>query len=199
MPEKWALRGFWVNSCSCDPGCPCLFYSDPTKGYCDGVDTLQFTEGNYGRVQLGGLSMVLMAKAPGNFWKGNWTAALYLDEKANTAQREALETIASGKAGGPMALLASLIGTMKGTKYVPIKADFRGMSISVPGIFDFKWEPVLGGDKQTAIRVANHPFSPIFADANMGRAVKSHYKDYEFEFDNAGKDCNWAPVNMAGP
>src|SRR3972149_3204884 len=97
MPEKWKLKGYWANSCSCDPGCPCLFYSDPT-------------EGNYGKVKLAGTSIVIMAKAPGNFWKGNWTAALYIDDKANPGQREALQTIASGKAGGPTALLASLIG-----------------------------------------------------------------------------------------
>jgi len=96
-------------------------------------------------------------------------------------------------------LLASLIGTMKGTKYVPINADFKGMSVSVLGIFDFKWEPVLGGDKMNLIQVANHPVSTFFAEANMGKALKSHYEDYEFEFDNTVKDCNWAPVNMAGP
>lgn len=199
MAEKWKLKGYWANSCSCDPGCPCLFYSDPTKGYCDGVDTLRFTEGNYGKVKLGGTTICIMAKAPGNFWKGNWTAALYIDEKANPAQREALQTIASGKAGGPMALLASLIGTMKGTKFVPIKADFKGMAISIPGIYDFKWEPIIGGDKKKPIRVTNHPLSPVFAEANMGKALTSHFKDYEFEFDNMGKDCNWAPVSMAGP
>ena len=199
MPEKWTLKGYWANSCSCDPGCPCLFFSDPTKGYCDGVDVMRFTAGNYGKVKLGGLSIALMAKSPGNFWKGNWTAAAYIDEKADARQREAFQTILSGKAGGPTALLASLIGTMKGTKFVPIKADFKRMSISIPGIFDFKWEPVLGGDKKTPIKVSNHPLSPVFATANMGKAVRSHFKDYEFEFDNTGKDCNWAPVSMRGP
>jgi hypothetical protein len=95
--------------------------------------------------------------------------------------------------------LASLIGTMKGTKFVPIKADFKGMAISIPGIYDFKWEPIIGGDKKKPIRVTNHPLSPVFAEANMGKALTSHFKDYEFEFDNTGKDCNWAPVSMAGP
>ena len=65
MAEKWELKGNWTNSGSCDQGCPCLFDSDPTKGSCDAVDTLRLTEGNYGKVKLGGTSIVVMAKATG--------------------------------------------------------------------------------------------------------------------------------------
>lgn len=199
MPEKWKLKGNWVNTCSCDPGCPCLFFSDPTHGNCDGIDTLHFTQGNYGKTKLDNTTIVLLAKSPGNLWKGNWTAAAYIDDKANEKQREALQIIMSGKAGGPMAIIASLIGTMKGTKFVPINTDFTKFEVNIPGIFEFKWEPILGGDKKTPIKVSNHPLSPIFAEASMGKAVKSHFKDYEYDIDNTGKDCNWAPVNMAGP
>lgn len=152
MPEKWKLKGNWVNSCSCDPGCPCLFFSDPTHGNCDGIDTLHFVQGNYGKVKLDNTTIVLLAKSPGNLWKGNWTAAAYIDDKANEKQREALQVIMSGKAGGPMAILASLIGTMKGTKFVPIKTDFKKFEVHIPGIFEFKWEPILGGDKKTPIK-----------------------------------------------
>ena len=145
MPEKWKITGHWISSCNCEPCCPCLFFSDPSKGHCDGIDTIHIIVGRYGKVKLDGLSITILAKAPGNFWKGNWTAALYLDEEASPAQRQALETITSGKAGGPMAMIASLIGTMMGTKYVPIKFNLKDLSVTIPGILEFKGQPAVGG------------------------------------------------------
>jgi len=199
MAEKWSIKGDWISSCNCEPGCACLFFSDPTKGHCDAVDTIHITKGNYGNLKLDGLSIALLARAPGNFWKGNWTAALYIDEKADSRQREALTTIMSGKAGGPTALIASLIATMKGTKYVPINFSLKDLTINIPGVFEFKGEPVLGGDKKEPVMVANHPLSPVFGIASIGKAVRSRFSDYGFEIDNTGKDVNWAAADMSGP
>ena len=41
MADKWKLEGEWINSCNCDSGCPCLFYSDPTQGSCEALDAFQ--------------------------------------------------------------------------------------------------------------------------------------------------------------
>ncbi len=160
MPEKWALDGDWINSCSCDSGCPCLFYSDPTMGHCDGMDGFHIKKGKYGKVSLDGLNAVIASHSPGNFWKGNWTAALYLDNKATKEQQTALETIFGGKAGGAPAMLAG---------------------------------------KKKAIRVTNHPLSPAVDPMNMGVGVISHYKDYGMEWDNTGKDGNYAAFHFTGP
>lgn len=199
MPEKWKINGYWISSCNCEPGCPCLFFSDPSKGHCDGIDTIHITAGRYGKVKLDGLNITILARSPGNFWKGNWTAALYLDEKANPAQRQALETIMSGKAGGPTAMIASLISTMMGTKYVPIKFNLKDLSVTIPGVFDFKGEPVVGGDKKKPVKIENHPLAPVFGGASIGKGTKSHFTDYGLNIDNTGKDVNWAPVAMSGP
>jgi len=199
MVEKWTIKGDWVSSCNCDPGCPCLFYSDPSRGHCDGIDTIHIAQGKYGKVKLDGLSVTILAKSPGNFWKGNWTAALYIDEKADAKQREALTTIMSGKAGGPTAMIASLISTLKGTRFVPINFNLKQLTVNIPGIFDFKGEPILGGDKKTTVKVQNHPLAPVFATAQMGKGVRSRFTDYGFDIDNTGKDVNWAPVSMSGP
>lgn len=199
MPIKWQITGDWINSCSCDVGCPCLFYSDPTKGYCDGMDAFHIVRGKYGKVKLDGLSAVMLSKAPGNFWKGNWTAALYLDEKTSKEQREALETVLGGKAGGPPAMLASLISTMKGIKYVPIKVDVKNHYVSIPNILEYHIEPTQGGNKKKPIVITNHPLDPAVGPVNEGKASKSYYSDYEIKFDNTGKDGNWAKFNFKGP
>lgn len=140
-----------------------------------------------------------MARSPGNFWKGNWTAALYIDDKGSQEQRDALSTIMSGKVGGAPAMIASLISTMKGVKFVPIKFDLKNLTVSIPGIFDFKGEPILGGDKKEPVKVQNHALYPTFDVASMGKATKSRYNDYGFDIDNTNKDVNWASLTMSGP
>lgn len=199
MAQKWSLQGNWINSCSCEVGCPCLFYSDPTKGYCDGMDAFHIVKGSYGKVKLDGLNAVMVGKSPGNFWKGNWTAALYLDDRANKEQREALETVMGGKVGGAPAMLASLIGTMKGLKYVPIKVDAKKHSVEVPNILEYQIESTEGGNKKKPIVVSNHPLEPAVGPINEGKGSKAWFKDYGMSFDNKGKDGNWADFKFSGP
>jgi hypothetical protein len=163
------------------------------------MDAFHIAKGKYGTLGLDGLCGVYAGKAPGNFWKGNWTAAIYLDAKANRQQRQALQTLFGGKAGGPLALMASLVGTLKGIKSVPIKFDVQNHAVSIPGIMEYRLKPTQGGNKKKPIQVANNPFAPAIDPMNMGVGVKSHYKDYGMEWDNTGKDGNWAPFTFAGP
>jgi len=199
MAEKWKLEGEWINSCNCDSGCPCLFYSDPTQGSCEALDAFHIEKGKYGTLALDGLNVVVASKSPGNFWKGNWTAAVYFDEKANKGQRNALETLFSGKAGGALAVIAGLIGNLKGTKFVPIKFDHRKHSVSIPGILEYQLKPTEGGHKGRPIQVSNNPFAPSMDPMNMGIGLKAAFNDYGMRFDNTGKDGNWAPFKMSGP
>ena len=199
MATKWQIKGNWINTCSCDVGCPCLFYSDPTSGRCDGLDGFHIERGNQGDVKFDGLNAVMLAMAPGNFWKGNWTGALYLDEKATKEQRKALETILGGKAGGPPAMLASLVSTFKGVKYVPIKIDAKKHLVSIPKILEYQIEPTEGANKKKPIVVSNHPLEPAVGPINEGKGSRSWYNDYGLSFDNKGKDGNWADFKFSGP
>ena len=199
MADKWKMLGEWVDTCSCDTGCPCFFLSDPTRGYCDDVNVYHITKGNYGSVSLDGLNVVYVLRSPGNMMKGNGTAAIYVDENANSKQRQALETIFKGTAGGAPAFLAGLISTWKGFKYVPVSVNLRQRSVSIPGILEYQLEPTKGGNVKEPIVIQNHAFEPAFGPAQMGIGVKSHYKDYGMEFDNAGKDGNWGSFTFSGP
>ena len=199
MPEQWSLEGDWINSCSCDSGCPCLFYSDPTMGHCDAMDGFHIRTGKYGNVSLNGLNAVMASHSPGNFWKGNWSAALYLDNKATKEQQTALETIFGGKAGGAPAMLAGLISDLKGMKWAPIDFDAGKIWVKVSGVLEYQLKPTEGGEKKEPIQVTNHPLSPAVDAMNMGIGVKSHFKDFGMEWDNTGKDGNYAAFHFKGP
>jgi hypothetical protein len=79
------------------PGPP----TDPTEGHCDVGFAFHIQEGDFGGVSLNNLIFVVIAYTPGNMGAGNWTTAVYIDEKANDAQRKALGRILSGEIGGP--------------------------------------------------------------------------------------------------
>jgi len=196
---KWKLEGDWINSCNCDSGCPCLFYADPTSGFCESLDAFHIRKGTYGDVKLDGLNVVMAGRSPGNFWKGNWTGALYFDEKANSRQKAALETLFGGKAGGALAVLAGLMSDLKGIKYTRIEIDARKHSVRIPGILEYQLKPTEGGSKKKPIQVANGPFAPAIDPMNMGIGVKASYDDHGLHFDNTGKDGNWATFVLKGP
>lgn len=199
MVEKWTLQGNWINSCSCDSGCPCLFYSDPTRGTCDSFDAFHIVKGRYGGVSLDGLNAVAVSHSPGNLWKGNWTAAMYLDKRASKAQQRALETLFGGKAGGPLALIAGLIGNLKGVKWSSISIDPKKVWVKIDDVLEAQLKPTEGGNKKKPIQVSNNPFAPAIDPMNMGIATKSWFKDFGMEWDNTGRDGNWAPFKFSGP
>ncbi len=199
MAEKWKAIGDWQNTCSCDPGCPCLFWSDPTTGQCEAIDSFHFRTGNYGKTSLNGLNVVMASRAPGNFWKGNWSAAAYFDEKATAKQREALEIIMSGKAGGVTAVIAGMISNNWGTKYARIEFDTKKREVKIPGVLESILEPNVGGDKKKPITVGNHPFAPAFGPMSMGKSKANRYTDFGQSWTHPGKDGNWATFTMKGP
>lgn len=106
MAVRWQLSGSYFENCSCDVVCPCLLStqaqltSKPTKGFCDVGLAFHIDKGNYGDVPLDGLSVAMVAHTPGPMANGNWTAAAYIDERADDRQTEALGAIFTGAAGG---------------------------------------------------------------------------------------------------
>lgn len=62
----WRIKGDWWDLCSCAIGCPCIFSSNPTQGFCDGALSWLIREGNYGEVKLDGLAFVAIVHFKGN-------------------------------------------------------------------------------------------------------------------------------------
>ena len=89
-------------------------------GACEVAFSFHVDRGDYGGVTLDGLNVALIARTPGAMADGNWSVALYLDERADEQQRQALQAVFTGSVGGPVAALAPLISTVLGVKPVPI-------------------------------------------------------------------------------
>ena len=91
---KWAMEADYLQACNCDYGCPCEFEAPPTMGYCEGLGAWRINRGNYGDASLDGLGLGFGLHSQGPLHEGNMTLALFVDERANEQQRDALVNIA---------------------------------------------------------------------------------------------------------
>jgi hypothetical protein len=122
---KWRVQGDWFDTCKCGVPCPCTFAQPPTFGDCDGVLAWHIRQGNYGGVRLDELNVIALGYFKGNIWEGQAKAsmALFLDERADEKQREALQMIFGGRVGGWPGTFANFIGDVRGMEFAHI--DFH--------------------------------------------------------------------------
>jgi hypothetical protein len=168
---KWTASGDWFDVCKCSIMCPCEFAKAPTYGDCEGVLAYHIRNGHYGETPLDGLNVLALDSFKGNIWAGDGKTklnlAIFFDEKANEQQKEALNMIFSGKAGGFMAEIANLIGEVRGIEYTPIKFeiadDLSYWSAEIPGKVLAKAEALTGPTTPPGKRVQtiNPPGSEV--------------------------------------
>ncbi len=132
MPNaSWTLKGTVFIACNCDYGCPCNFNALPTTGKCEGGWTWHVHEGAYGDVPLAGLTFGVYVNWPGAIHEGNGEAVILLDEQADGAQREAIQTLVGGDAGGPWGVLGWTWPTVHGPYAVSYEVDEAGINSRV--------------------------------------------------------------------
>jgi hypothetical protein len=196
----WRMKGDYFENCNCDVHCPCTasgLQARPTNGHCDVVFAVHIEQGNYDDVSLDGLNWILALTTPAEMHKGNATAALYIDQRASAEQAQALATIASGQAGGIPKLVGELIPITNflGVKQVPIEFHKDGLTRTVvaQGIADIAIEAYRGADGEGPVTIGNvqHPFAQNHT-LTLGMATRSTFKDYEFSWDNTGKNAHYS-------
>jgi hypothetical protein len=102
---SWLVRGSYFESCNCVAICPCrridgVAGGRSTWGECLGVLTWAIEEGRADGVSLDGLAVALATRYHDDEPGSPWSYLMYLDARADTAQRDALEGIYSGRLGG---------------------------------------------------------------------------------------------------
>src|SRR5437764_5918888 len=132
VQAKWSIEADYLQACNCDYGCPCEFSAPPTRGACEGMGAWRINRGNYSDVPLSGLGLGFAARWPKAIHEGNGTACIFVDKKANAAQREALLTIASGKAGGlPFEIIAATFSKLLEPQFVDFHFQLNGRNSSI--------------------------------------------------------------------
>lgn len=132
----WQLTGQMIESCSCNMFCPCWFGVKELmvmdQGWCDSALAFRIQQGSADGVDLSGRTVVLAVDFPGpTLFDGNGTARLYIDGRASADQRQALEAIFTGKQGGPMGVIGSLVARWLPSQTAKIDVNEAGDTITV--------------------------------------------------------------------
>lgn len=206
---KWHVAGDWFDVCKCNVPCPCEFAQAPTYGDCDGVLAYHIREGSYGGVRLDGLNVVGLSSFVGNIWAGETkaTMGMFIDERADDRQREALQMIMSGQAGGFPATFAELIGEMRGIEFAPIEFeiadDLAYWRAEVPGRVVAKAEALTGPTTPPGKRVQmlNPPGSEVGPGgvATWGTATANEVDALGFKWEWSGRSSKHIPFDWTGP
>ncbi|MCA1672231.1 MAG: DUF1326 domain-containing protein [Actinobacteria bacterium] len=210
--QKWHLKGAWFDACKCAIPCPCSFAQPPTYGDCDGILLWHIREGNSGDTRLGGLNVAMLASFGGNVWSGEHTdpyAAVFLDERADDKQREALQRIFGGEAGGWPAQFGQIFHPeIRGMEYSPIEVsiddDLARWSMRIPGKAEATVEALTGPTTAPGARVQVHNLpgaevGPGQEAATWGRAITDRADAFGFQWDRSGYSSKLIPFDWSGP
>lgn len=203
MAETWSLKGELALSCNCTVFCPCVLSlgkHPPTEGYCQTWAGISVEEGHFGDTDLGRLNLALMIEIPGLMSRGNWTAALVVDERASIYQVKALTRIFSGRAGGTTGLLSILVGRFLGVQQAPITYERQGATrvIKVPKMIDGAISPVASADRDRPVTITNSQYW-IAPEIIVAQADRSRMRAYGRNWDFAGRSAEICRLDWKGP
>lgn len=146
----WSMQGLEFGNCNCSWGCSCQFNGPPTLGHCRAHTFVQIEKGRFGDVPLDGLRWGIMAAWPAAIHLGNGTFQSIVDERANPAQRAALEAVSQGKETEPGKLIWQVFSATV-TKRLPtlfkpinLSIDLKTCtaSLTVPGVLESTAAPI---------------------------------------------------------
>lgn len=195
MPVSWKIAGTYFETCNCEVACPCVFTSPPTGEECVVLLAWHVDQGRFGDVDLNGLSAVLAIHSPGHMMQVKWKVALYVDERADQVQQDALVQIFSGRAGGHPAGLVPFIGEVLGIKAAPIEylAEGKRRSLTIRGIADAEIEGLAGQDGKD-ITIANHPFAAVPGyPVVVAKSRRMQFGDYGLKWEESNKNGFFSP------
>ncbi|PKM36848.1 MAG: hypothetical protein CVV06_08970 [Gammaproteobacteria bacterium HGW-Gammaproteobacteria-10] len=182
--KTWHLQGGYFEACNCETACPCIWLKPPSEGTCKLLVAWHIEKGHYQQVSLDNLNVVLACYSPGTMIEGNWQAALYIDDRADDDQANAITEIFGGRAGGHPQILMSLVSEVLGIEKTPIyySSEKNQRRLSIPGIAEAEIESIQGisGGEST---ISNPPLCVVPSHASIvARSKHYRYKDYQYDW-----------------
>ena len=159
-------------------------------------------------MRLDGLNLVGIGAFEGNIWEGaKAKMGMFLDESADEQQREALQAVFSGQAGGWPGEFAATIGEVRGMELARIEFeiadDLAWWRAEVPGKATARAEALTGPTTLPGQRVQtfNAPGAECGPGsvATWGRATVDQADAFGFSFDWAGRSSKHMSFDWNGP
>jgi len=193
VASQWMFKSETYDNCVCAVNCGCQFNLPTTRGYCQSAFVGNVVDGHFNGVSIADLNWAALYKWPGEISEGNGRRQTVIDERANEAQRAALETIISGEACEPLSnmfsVFASTCTEVCETLYLPIRleADLerRTAQVEIPGILNSTGYPIInrfnGEPFHVALARPSGSFEFTYAEIGLGTTSVSGEMEMAFE------------------
>jgi hypothetical protein len=187
---RYDLEGTLLEACSCGILCPCWVGEDPDGGSCDAFNAYHFDRGTINGIDVSGLSYVRVVRIPGNvLTPASWKQVVFVDDRADDRQFQAIVDAYDGKLGGPLADLAGLIGETLAIERAPIThevKDGKG-TLRIGDVVSSQMRPYTGPDgSTTTLRdslFSTVPGSPAYVGVADSHEVKLPQYGMEWSFE----------------
>jgi hypothetical protein len=192
MANQWLFKSETYDNCNCAVNCGCQFNLPSTHGYCQSAFVGHLVEGHFNATPLAGLKWAALYKWPGEIAEGNGKRQIIIDERADEAQRVALETIISGEACKPLSnffsVFASTCSEFCETLFLPIgleaNPERRTATVDIPGIMRSSGKPIInefnGEPFHIALARPSGSFEFTYAEIGLGTTTVMGEMDMAF-------------------
>lgn len=171
----WRVRGSYFEGCNCEAICPCRSVGgrpggSSSFGECFGGLSWHIQEGHAGKVDLSDLRTVLSLRYFDRVQPSTpWEVVLYVDERADDDQLNAIAEIFLGRAGGSVAeLYGPAIGEVHAVRRARITLEHVAprKRIDVLGYLtvESEGEASAAGDVRCGIPGFDHPGTELHGD-----------------------------------
>lgn len=201
ISTTWTAQGLLFENCSCQLICPAhiSFKQHCTYERCRGHWCFRFEDGQYGASSLVGLNTVVVFDSPQRMYDGDWLEAIYIDERADDAQRQAIENIFKGRAGGPWEVLARFVETWLPTRFVPIQFVDSGREkrMWIDNLFETSVKSLRAKDDGGLVTLENL-FNQIHGETHVLARGKTRCRDGAIEINNDGTHGLYSHFSWTG-
>lgn len=108
----WKLDGHYFENCSCEMPCPCTVTLDAGADYdrCNFLMAYRIESGEIDGIDMAGRMVAVVGDTPQVMSDGGWKVGVVIDEGASEEQAQQLGAVFGGQKGGPMEMVAPLVG-----------------------------------------------------------------------------------------
>ncbi len=201
--KKWEIKGELILNCNCTVFCPCvvsLGKHPPTETFCQAWAGIRIDEGYYAEYDLSGINVAMMLEIPGRMARGNWKAAVFIDENASTEAYDGLLKILSGQARGTTGLFTKLVSEIIGTERAQIsyQTDGKTRHLTVGNKIQGSVTPIVGNDPNREVTVNNTRYW-MGSDITVAQADKGRVRAFARIWDFKGLSAEICQIHWHGP
>lgn len=201
MSNQWSIRGEYLESCNCKGACPCIYLGNPTEGECTALVGWHITQGLFEEVELSDRNVAIALHSPGHMAEGNWKVVLYIDQRADVRQQEALSSIFGGQVGGHPALLASFISEVVAVESLPIHFEVeqgrRHLKLGESAETEIT---ALEGQNGAEVTIHNHPLAVAPGETLVvAKSQSLVHRSHGINLDLSERSAFYSPFAYSGP